>query len=70
MHITGIVKDQNGTQYYKVKNSWGKNSNRVSNGGFIYMSEAYFRLKTISIMIHQDGIPKKINKIFKKSAKF
>lgn len=69
MHITGIVKDQNGTNYYKVKNSWGKDSDRVSNGGYIYMSEAYFRLKTISIMIHQDGIPKKIKKVFKKSAR-
>ena len=45
MHIIGMLKDQNGTFYYKVKNSWGKNSERVNNGGYIYMSEAYFRLK-------------------------
>ena len=30
MHITGMLKDQNGTTYYKVKNSWGKNSDRVA----------------------------------------
>ncbi len=58
MHITGMLKDQNGTIYYKVKNSWGKNSDRVANNGYIYMSEAYFKLKTISIMVHKDAIPK------------
>lgn len=57
MHITGIVKDQKGNIYYKVKNSWGSNSNRVSNGGYIYMSESYFKLKTISIMVHKDALP-------------
>lgn len=62
MHITGIVEDQNGNRYYKVKNSWGFDSDRVSNGGYIYMSEAYFKLKTISIMIHKDAIPKALLK--------
>ena len=56
MHITGMLKDQNGTLYYKVKNSWGKNSERVNYGGYIYMSEAYFKLKTISIMVHKDAL--------------
>ena len=60
MHITGILKDQNGTVYYEVKNSWGKNSKRVKNGGYIYMSEAYFKLKTISIMVHKDALTKKL----------
>jgi len=56
MHITGILKDQNGTTYYKVKNSWGNNPERVTNGGYIYMSEAYMKLKTISVMIHKDAL--------------
>lgn len=60
MHITGMLKDQNGTTYYKVKNSWGKNSNRVANDGYIYMSEAYFKLKAISIMVHKDVVPKNL----------
>ncbi|MDG5491846.1 C1 family peptidase [Psychroserpens sp. SPM9] len=55
MHITGMLKDQNGTIYYKVKNSWGKQG--LGNDGYIYMSEAYFKLKTISIMIHKDALP-------------
>ncbi|GGZ68657.1 C1 family peptidase [Algibacter mikhailovii] len=62
MHITGIVKDQNGTIYYKVKNSWGSSSDRVTHGGYIYMSEAYFKLKTISITIHKSAISKNILK--------
>lgn len=57
MHITGMLKDQNETVYYKVKNSWGNDSNRVANDGYIYMSESYMRLKTISIMVHKDAIP-------------
>jgi bleomycin hydrolase len=60
MHITGRLKDQNGTTYYKVKNSWGNNSERVSNGGYIYMSEAYMRLKTISVMVHKDALPESL----------
>lgn len=62
MHITGILHDQNGTKYYKVKNSWGDDESRVANGGYVYFSEAYMRLKTISITIHKDAIPKKIAK--------
>ena len=62
MHIVGLVKDQNSTRYYKVKNSWGKNSNRIGNGGYIYMSEAFFKLKTISILLHKNALPKSIKR--------
>ena len=60
MHIVGIVKDQKGNQYYKVKNSWGSNSKRVGNDGFIYMSIPYFKLKAISILVHKNSLPNKI----------
>lgn len=56
MHIVGIVKDQKGNTYYKVKNSWGGNSNRIGNDGYIFMSEAFFKLKSISIMVHKDAL--------------
>jgi len=56
MHIIGKVKDQKGTQYYKVKNSWGLSS---KNKGFVYMSVAYLKLKSISVLLHKDGLLKK-----------
>lgn len=60
MHLTGIVKDQNGTIYYKTKNSWADNSNKF--GGYLNMSEAYVKLKTVAIMVHKDAIPKEVKK--------
>ncbi|MDP2686389.1 MAG: C1 family peptidase [Aequorivita sp.] len=58
MHITGLLRDQNGTKYYKVKNSWGTDEARVANGGYVYFSEAYMRLKAISVTVHKDALPK------------
>jgi bleomycin hydrolase len=60
MHITGYVKDQNGTIYFKVKNSWGTKTSEKE--GYIYMSEAYFKLKTISILLHKKGVQKTLRK--------
>lgn len=60
MHITGMLKDQNGTIYYKTKNSWGEDRN--SFGGYLYMSEPFCRLQTVAIMVHKDAIPKAIRK--------
>ena len=55
MHITGMVKDQNGTVYYITKNSWGTGRNKF--GGYLNMSESYVRAKVIFIMVHKDAIP-------------
>lgn len=60
MHITGLLKDQNGTYYYKTKNSWAEDSNTF--GGYLYMSEPYCRLQTVAIMVHKNAIPKAIRK--------
>jgi len=57
MHIVGLYKDQNGTDYFLVKNSWGT-ANYPK--GYLYVSEAYFRYKTINIFIHKDAINKDI----------
>lgn len=62
MHIVGKVKDQNGTVYYKVKNSWGTQSGR---DGFIYMSVAYLRLKSISVLLHKDALLKSTQNLLK-----
>ncbi len=58
MHVTGIVKDQNGTKYYITKNSWG--TDRNPQGGYLNMSESFVRAKTIYIMVHRDAIPGEI----------
>ncbi|VXB75506.1 Aminopeptidase [Flavobacterium sp. 9AF] len=62
MHIVGKVKDQKGNNYYKIKNSWGTDESKVKNGGFIFMSESYMKLKAISIVLHKDGINKTTKK--------
>jgi hypothetical protein len=55
MHLTGMVKDQNGTKYYMTKNSWGTERNPF--GGYLNMSESFVRAKTIYIMVHKDAVP-------------
>ncbi len=60
MHIVGLVKDQNGTEYYKVKNSWGTTGDRIGNSGYVYMSKAFFRLKTISVMVNKEALSIKV----------
>lgn len=57
MHITGIAHDQNNTKFYYTKNSWGTDQ---TNGGFIYLSAPYVKLKTVAIMVHKNAIPKEI----------
>lgn len=60
MHLTGLLKDENGTLYYVTKNSWADNSN--NNGGYLNMSDAYLRLNTIAIMVHKDALSKDMKK--------
>lgn len=60
MHILGKVKDQKGNIYYKVKNSWG--SENLGNDGFIHMSVSYLKLKTISVLVHKEGLMTKTKK--------
>ncbi len=57
MHITGLVKSPEGKVFYQVKNSWG-----IGNPykGYLYLSQAYFKYKTVAIMVNKDAIPENI----------
>lgn len=60
MHITGKAKDQTGTEFYYVKNSWGSTDHIYK--GYFYASKAYVALKTTCIMVHKEAVPKDIRK--------
>jgi bleomycin hydrolase len=62
MHIVGLFKDQNGTKYFLVKNSWGTGNYPE---GYLYVSESYFKLKTINIYLHKDGVSADLKKKLK-----
>jgi len=59
MHIVGLVKDQKGTKYFIVKNSWGTTNDA---DGYFYASEAYVQYKTTDFMVHKNGLPPAIRK--------
>ena len=59
MHIVGVYKDQNNTRYFLVKNSWGTGNYPE---GYLYVSESYFKWKTINVYMHKDGLSKAMKK--------
>lgn len=59
MHITGIAKDQNGKEYYIVKNSWGLSNDYK---GYLYMTKEFMKYKATAIMVHKNAVPKTIAK--------
>ena len=59
MHIYGVAKDQNGTNYFMVKNSWGVTGKY---NGMWYASDSFVRAKSINVVVHKDALPKHIAK--------
>ena len=53
MHIIGYSVDNKGRVFFLVKNSWGT-SNYPE--GYLYVSESYFKLKTINIYLHKEAV--------------
>lgn len=56
MHITGLAKSKAGNNFFMVKNSWGDVGPRH---GYIYVSEAYFAINTVSMIIPKAALSKK-----------
>ena len=59
MQIYGIAKDQNGKEYFMMKNSWGEYGPYQ---GFWYVSKPYVAYKTMNIIINKNAVPKDISK--------
>ena len=59
MHIYGLAKDQNGKEYYMVKNSWGITGNYK---GIWYMTKSFVAANTMDFMVNKNAIPKDIRK--------
>ena len=59
MQIVGISKDQNGKEWYLVKNSWGTGNDYE---GYLYVSKNYVRYKTLSFLLHKDAMPAALRK--------
>ncbi|WP_116789859.1 aminopeptidase C [Flavobacterium psychrotrophum] len=59
MHIVGVSKDQNGKEYYIVKNSWGATNDYK---GYLYMTKNFVKYKTTAILLNKGGLPKDLSK--------
>jgi len=62
LHIVGTAKNQEGKVFYKVKNSWGDYNEY---DGYFYASKPYVNYKTMSLMVHKDGVPQHIREKLK-----
>ncbi len=57
MHLIGKATDKSGKEFYVMKNSEGMNEK----GGYMYMSKNALLLKTISVLVHKEALPKAIS---------
>jgi len=55
MHIVGLEKSKNGNQFFLVKNSWGDVG---PDHGYINVSEAYFAINTVSLVVPKVALSK------------
>ena len=62
MLIYGVAKDQNGKEYYMVKNSWGESGDYK---GIWYMTKTFIAANTMDFLVNKNAIPKDIRKKLK-----
>jgi bleomycin hydrolase len=60
MHIVAVTKDRYGKKWYYIKNSWGNYSNAL--GGFLFMRDDYFKIRTVAIIVNKKAIPSDISR--------
>ena len=66
MLIYGIAKDQNGKEYYIVKNSWGETGDYK---GIWYMTKNFIIANTMDYMVNKNAIPADIRKKMEDAAR-
>ncbi len=59
MHIVGLAEDQDGTEYYMVKNSWGEKNDYK---GYLYVSKTFFEYKTTAILMNKNALPRPLRR--------
>lgn len=57
MQIVGIAKDQNGKEWYLIKNSWGTHNDYK---GYLYVTKDFVKYKTTSFLVNKNGVPQGI----------
>jgi len=62
LHLVGVGKDEYKGKWYHMKNSWG---NWANNKGYLFMSEEYFKLKTVVVMVNKEALPEILKKKLK-----
>lgn len=65
MHIVGLAKGIDGKDYFIVKNSWGDDRGLDKFKGHVLVSEAYFRMNTISVLLHKNALSKELKEKLK-----
>ncbi|MDZ4794798.1 MAG: C1 family peptidase [Bacteroidota bacterium] len=58
LQVAGAGKDENNKRWYYMKNSWGSFLSKY--GGYLYMEENYFRLKTVILFVNKNAIPQNL----------
>ncbi len=60
MEIVGTATDQNGTKYFKVKNSWSDAGHIY--GGYLYASYPFVAYKTVTVMMNRNALPRELRR--------